>query len=300
LRAYCGSPGVIPADSIIQDMPKLKVQTRIKFPRFTPVVSLIDKRSWFWDDLPLPWIIVRLAELVKNKALMERVSSKGLHDFLGFDGKILLSTVMEDELLDRLTSSDYVRIINKAQPDATMTPDSYTYLDDPLCLSWQQTLKQVKLASSFSELAVPVIGLIKGAISKQIEWSTKKTIALVCQSFAIPSRELAKLKLLDGVIATVTKVLRESMMDTQVLLYGLSYPYRRKEKMFAYSGLSWFIGAKKGYYYKGANTCFITDTSVRFEECHCAACKGRMAYQLKDDEKSFAIHNLLQTIERFA
>jgi len=231
---------------------------------------------------------------------MYNVSSRGFHDFLGFDGKILLSTVMEDELLNKFTSNDYLRMIKDIRPDATMTPDSYTYLDDPLCLSWEQTLKQAKLASTFSEFDVPIIGLIKGAISKQIDWSTKKAIELGCQSFVIPSRELAKLKLLDGMIATVMKVLRESGIDTQVLLHGLSYPFKRRDEAFTYSGLSWFISAKKGYYYKGMNTCFITDTSVRFEECHCAACKGRMAYQLKDDEKSFVLHNLLQTIERFA
>ncbi|MBO3803386.1 MAG: hypothetical protein JTT11_05870 [Candidatus Brockarchaeota archaeon] len=275
------------------------MRTKIKLLRFTPVIKLTDKKSWLWNDVSLPWIVVRLSELIKNKALRERVSSIGFHDFLGFDGKILLSTVMEDELLDNYASRDYIRIIKDTQPDATMTPDSYTYLDDPLCLSWQQTMKQVKLASAFTELDIPVIGLIKGAISKQIEWSTKKAIELGCQSFAIPSRELAKLKLLDGVAATVTKVLKERKIDTQVLLYGLSYPFRRRDKTFVYSGLSWFISANKGYYYKGMNTCFITDTSVRFEECHCSACKGRMAYALKDDEKSLALHNLLQTIERF-
>jgi hypothetical protein len=141
LREYCSSPNVIPADYIIQTMPKLKAQTKVKFQRFIPVISLTDKRSWFWDDLPLPWIVVRLADLVKDKALMQRVISRGLHDFLGFDGKILLSTVMEDELLDELTLGDFLGMISEIRPNATMTPDSYTYLDGPLCLSWQQTLK---------------------------------------------------------------------------------------------------------------------------------------------------------------
>ena len=88
---------------MVQTMAKLKVQIMVRFPRFVPVVRLTDESSWFWNDLPLPWIVVRLAELVKNKALRQRVSSRGLHDFLGFDGKILLSTVMEDEILDELT-----------------------------------------------------------------------------------------------------------------------------------------------------------------------------------------------------
>lgn len=229
---------------------------------------------------------------------MQGVLSRGLHDFLGYDGKILLSTVMEDELLDELTPDDYIRMISEIRPDATMTPDSYTYLDDPLCLSWQQTLKQAAFSSAFSELNIPVLGLIKGVIWKQIAWSTEKAIELGCESFVVPSRELAKLDLLDGVVSAITSVLRKNRENTQLLLYGLSYPLRRRGT-FVYSGFSWFISAKKGYYHKGKHSFFPTDTYVRFEECHCAACNGRMPTQLKDDLRSFALHNLLQTVKRF-
>jgi len=279
-------------------MSKLKVRIKARFPRFVPVVRLTDKSSWFWNDLPLPWIVVRLAELVKDKALMQRVSSCGLHDFLGFDGKILLSTVMEDELLDALTPKDYIGMINDIRPDATMMPDSYTYLDDPLCLSWEQTMKQAIFSSAFSELDIPVVGLIKGVIWKQIAWSAERAIELGCGSFAIPSRELAKQGLLDGKISAVTNALRKGKEDAQLLLYGLSYPLRKRGE-FVYSGLSWFIGAKNGLYYKGNTSFLVTDTSIGSEECHCATCKGRMAPQLKDDIRSLALHNLLQTLGRF-
>jgi hypothetical protein len=141
------------------------------------------------------------------------------------------------------------------------------------------------------------VGLIKGAIWKQIAWSTEKAIELGCESFALPSRELVKLGLFDGVISAIMSVFRKSKKDIQLLLYGLSYPLRGS--MFVYSGLSWFIGAKKGYYYKGKHSFFPTDTYMRFEECSCIACNGRMPTQLKDDLRSFALHNLLQTVERF-
>jgi len=279
-------------------MPKLKVRTKVEFSRFIPVIRLTDESSWFWDDFSLPWIVVRLAELVKDKALMQSVSSRGLHDFLGFDGKILLSTVMEDELLDALTPEDYVRMINNIRPDATMTPDSYTYLDDPLCLSWEQTLKQAAFSRAFSELDIPVVGLIKGVIWKQIAWSAERAIELGCGSFAIPSRELAEEGLLDGVVSAVTTALSKGKEDAQLLLYGLSYPLRKRSE-FVYSGLSWFIGAKNGYYYKGNASFLVTDNSIGSEDCHCFACNGRMSDQLKDDIRSLALHNLLQTMGRF-
>jgi len=283
---------------MIEAMPKLKVRTKVELTRFVPLVRLSDERSWLWDDLSLPWIIVRLAELVKNKTLMQSVSSRGLHDFLSFDGKILLSTVMEDELLDELKPYDYIGMINDIRPDATMTPDSYTYLDDPLCLSWEQTLKQAAFSRAFSELDIPVVGLIKGVIWNQIAWSVKRAIELGCGSFAIPSRELAEEGLLDGVISAVTTALSKGKEDAQLLLYGLSYPVRKRCK-FAYSGLSWFIGARNGLYCKGSTSFLVTDNSIRSEECRCVACRGKMAPQLKDDVRSLALHNLLQTVGRF-
>ncbi|MBO3804027.1 MAG: hypothetical protein JTT11_09210 [Candidatus Brockarchaeota archaeon] len=280
-------------------MPKLKVRTEVELPRFAPVVRLTDERSWFWDDLSLPWIVVRLSEFVKNKALTQEVSSRGLHDFLGFDGKILLSTVMEDELLDALTPKDYVGMINDIGPDATMTPDSYTYLDDPLYLSWEQTMKQAAYSRAFSELDIPVVGIVKGVIWKQIAWSAERAIELGCGSFVIPSRELAALGLLDGVVSAVTSVLRRCKISAQLLLYGISHPQRWGRGEFAYSGLSWFIGAKNGYYFKGNASYPITDASIKSEECRCDACRGRAANQLKNDVRSLALHNLLQAMGRF-
>jgi len=122
---------------------------------------------------------------------------------------------------------------------------------------------------------------------------------LGCGSFAIPSRELAQQGLLDGVVSAVTTALRKGKEDAQLLLYGLSYPLRRSRGEFAYSGLSWFIGAKNGLYCKGSTSFLVTDAGIGSEDCRCAACRGRMAPQLKDDVRSLALHNLLQTIGRF-
>ena len=82
------------------------------------------------------------------------------------------------------------------------------------------------------------------------------------------------------------------------MLYGLSYPLRRRGE-FAHSGLSWFIGARNGLYYKGSTSFLVTDASIGSEGCRCAACRGRTAPQLKDDIRSLALHNLLQTVGRF-
>lgn len=86
---------------------------------------------------------------------MAQASSKGLHDYFGFNGKILLSTVMPDELIDRLETKDYFKLINDLKPDATMVPDNYTYTDVPLYQSWSQTIRLVSFANEFLKLNIP-------------------------------------------------------------------------------------------------------------------------------------------------
>jgi hypothetical protein len=159
-------------------------------------------------------------------------------------------------------------------------------------------MKQVSFSRAFSELDIPMVGIIKGVLWKQIAWSAERAMGLGCGSFAIPSRELAEQGLLDGVISAVISVLRRGKEEGRLLLYGLSYPLRGRGE-FAYSGLSWFIGAKNSLYYKGGTSFLVTDNRIGSEGCRCAACRGRTADQLKDDIRSLALHNLLQTVGRF-
>ena len=291
LREYCRTVTHSLPHYVAEVAPNPKARSDVSLPRFVPVVSLTDERTWFWHEIQHAWIIARMAELVKNKSLAWKVSSQGLHDFLGFEGKILLSTVMEDELLDKLTLKDYAEIVAAARPDATMVPDVYTYLDDPLCLSWQQTIKSANLAKAFSGFDVPVVGLVKGAIGKQVAWSTQNIVALGYQTAALPCRELVRLDLLDGMLMGIVGILRKRTREPRLLLYGLSYPLGKYQRELSYSGFSWFINAKRGLYQKQGNVRFLTDTTVRFEECGCVACKGKIALDLREDVKTLALHN---------
>ena len=105
---------------------------RINFPRFIPEIDATDERSWVWmDGFQVSAVFVPLWQLLANEDVLAQASSKGLHNYLGFDGKILLSTVMPDELIDKLRTEDYFKLINDLKPDATMIPDNYTYTDVP-------------------------------------------------------------------------------------------------------------------------------------------------------------------------
>ncbi len=78
-------------------------------------------------------VVVKLQDLLsKNgKAFNSRfnsiVAAGGLHNFLGFEGEIILSTIMRDYAIFGCTSSTYVDAVNLLGPDCYFTPDGETY-----------------------------------------------------------------------------------------------------------------------------------------------------------------------------
>lgn len=292
LRPYCPIGGRQPP--VPEQLPPtgFRSRTKIGLPAFIPIISVMDRRSWFWTDFQLPMVVVRLAELIGKRGILSQVSKTGLQDFLGYDGRIILSTIMPDELIDELEHKDYLRLITELKPDATMIPDNYTYYDDPLYLSWSQTIRLARNAFSFLELEMPVIGLIKGAVPGQVSWSMQRLIEMGYVTFALPARELSQSSLLDLVSIMALRSLEENKLDGEIMVYGPSHKYWRLKKA-SYASLSWFLEAKGGAYFKGGVPYDITDTNIRFGRCDCEVCRGKMAQDLVEDVQAIASHNLL-------
>ncbi|MEM2088401.1 MAG: hypothetical protein QXF52_06985, partial [Thermoproteota archaeon] len=198
LRPYCliggkDRPPPIPIPSL-----EMRRMTRVDFSMFVPEIDITDERSWVWKDgFQMPMVFVPLWQLLTDENILSQASSKGLHDYLGFYGKILLSMVMPDELIDRLETKDYFKLIEELGPDATMVPDNYTYTDVPLYQSWSQTIRLVSFANDFLKLDVPLIGLVKGANLRQMDWAVRKQVEMGYASFAMPARELFEEEKLD-------------------------------------------------------------------------------------------------------
>ncbi|MGC8831424.1 MAG: hypothetical protein ACP5PQ_02435 [Thermoproteota archaeon] len=303
LRPYCpiGSRDRPPPVSI----PSLgrRQMPKVKFPRFVPEVDMLDQRSWIWrDGFQVSEVFVPLWQLLINENMLAQACSKGLHDYLGFDGRILLSTVMPDELIDKLETNDYFRLVNDLRPDATMVPDNYTYTDVPLYQSWSQTIRLISFANNFLKLDVPLIGLVKGANLRQMDWAVRRQVEMGYVSFAMPARELFEEEMLDYFLPLVLQTLKKSHRgsDFELLLYGVGQKLWRYKNV-SFSNLSWFLRAKHGEYYWDGLFYDLTDPSIRFEECYCEACRGIMPQEiidlwLKDKEqamKILAVHNLL-------
>ncbi|MBO3753873.1 MAG: hypothetical protein FGF53_03215 [Candidatus Brockarchaeota archaeon] len=300
LRQYCPIKTEKRTPVQIPSLSK-KVLPKINFYEFVPEIDVVDSRSWFWKyGIELPEIFVPLWQLLVNEEILKGVSSKGLHDFLEFKGRIFLSTVMPDELIDKLEADNYFKLIKGLRPDAAMIPDNYTYVDDPLFLSWSQSVRLVSLANDFLRLDIPLIGLVKGANHLQIDWAIRKQVEMGFVSFAMPVRELLEDNVLDDLLPSALMSLKyfsKTKTDFELLLYGIGRRLKYRE-MFSYSNLSWFLEAKHGRYYKEGWLYDLRDSEIRFEECDCEACKELMPQEIIDimlDDKEAGFRVLVLT-----
>jgi len=302
LKEYCPIKNKTRTPAQLPTLNK-KSMAKINFQRFVPEIDIADKRSWFWNyGIELPEIFVPLWQILVNKGVIEK-ASRGLHDYLGFNGRIFLSLVMPDELIDKLKIEDYFNLIKDLRPDATMTPDNYTYIDDPLFLSWSQTIHLVSFANYFLKLDIPLIGLVKGANLLQMDYVIRKQTKMGYSSFAMPSRELLEEDMLNdflpGVLWSLKRNSKVAKTSFELLVYGVGRKLRYKG--LSYSNLSWFIEAKQGFYFKDGFFYDLRDPSIRFEECYCEACNGMMPQEIIDlmfenEEEGFrklTLHNLL-------
>jgi len=304
LRQYCPVKTVGRAPVQTPSLGR-RPMAKVGFQGFVPEIDVNDERSWFWrHGVELPEVFVSLWQLLNNEETLRKASSKGLHDFLTFNGRIFLSTVMPDELIDKLETKDYFKLIGDLRPDATMVSDNYTYVDDPLFLSWSQTVRLVSFANDFLNLDIPLIGLVKGANHLQIDWAVRKQVEMGYVSFAMPARELLEDNLLgDFLPATIMSlrwISRRTKKDLELLVYGVGRRLKHKG-INSYSNLSWFLEAKHGCYYKDGWSYDLRDPEIRFEECDCEVCKGLMPQEIIDlmiDNKeqgfrTLVLHNLL-------
>jgi hypothetical protein len=179
-----------------------------------------------------------------------------------------------------------------------MVSDNHTYVDDPFYLSWSQTIRLVRYAAELRDIGVPVLGVIKGAISKQTQWCIERQLQLGYTSFALPVRELARLDLLDGYLTTTVYTLRKAGADPELLVYGLSHRIRRLKEA-KYTTLSWYIHAKRRFIFVGEKTRSVLYPDIEYVPCDCPACKGARPYDLLHDVRRLSLHNLLQQKVRF-
>lgn len=99
-----------------------------------PVIKVNEPSiSYIWQGLPLDCLVVRLQDLISpftfefNNVFYKIKEANGIHNFLGFNGKIILSLVMKDVFIHQFDEDRYAEVINTLKPDFYTTVDGETY-----------------------------------------------------------------------------------------------------------------------------------------------------------------------------
>ncbi|MEM3871628.1 MAG: hypothetical protein QXE05_03655 [Nitrososphaeria archaeon] len=229
--------------------------------KFLPVISLNDKRSWFWPFLKHEIVVVKLLDLIRDRKLRNNIMRIGIHNYLGFDGKVIISTIMPDEILNNLQVGNFIKIIKAIKPDAVMSLDTYTYIDDPLIISWKQTIRAVKNVTFLLEKrGIPIFGIVKGANYQQVKWCLEKYNEIGINKVVIPCREIISHKCHDA-LPLIMSMAKNYKFD--VILYG--GPLRLLTSLFKadfYANFEWFLISIKGAVYKD-NIVFLEQNEIK-------------------------------------
>lgn len=199
------------------------------------------------NDLGLPIIAISLQEFI-NPLSTRKVSKKlavamkkGLHDFLKYDGEIILTLDVRDELCNDILRRPnfYIDIFNKLVPEYVTTFDAYTYLNIPSAISTLKML-QVYVANSFLvNFDGRVIGLQLGATPFQLYLFTKALLKQNLKIIAVPAYELRRQKL-DKIIQYRLDLIRSLGGKTFALSCGPGIAKNRSIYANFYSTFSWY------------------------------------------------------------
>ena len=100
----------------------------------SPLIRLDSKETFcVLKVVPTDLVVVRYQDLISktnfqfNAIYNQIIACGGLHNFLNFQGSIVLSLIMKDRLIANSKPSQYARAINTLVPDFYTTVDGETY-----------------------------------------------------------------------------------------------------------------------------------------------------------------------------
>nr|WP_321351881.1 hypothetical protein [uncultured Methanoregula sp.] len=127
-----------------------------------------------WLDVDCQGIVIKAQHLLSkngkrtNKIFDQISKSGGIHNFIGYPGTVILSSIMPDYTLSNFLPEDYARMIETLSPDYYITPDGETYLGEYARSSREinrmihESERLIRLCPEYSP-----IGLVKGCTCQQ-------------------------------------------------------------------------------------------------------------------------------------
>jgi hypothetical protein len=139
----------------------------VKLPRFIPEIPLEEPVRLRWDRLGVKAVLVTFLNTKDEN--IEKVRSEGVHRFLGFDGMILLSTIMPDELLNEETFETTLKLIKEGGFDGVVGWDMPVYIDFPKAVNLVNLVSATLFTIRYVEEGIPTIPLLKGSDPREME-----------------------------------------------------------------------------------------------------------------------------------
>jgi hypothetical protein len=247
-----------------------------------PIIKLDAKETFeVCKAVPLKLVVVRLQDLVSkrtfkfNKVHSDIVSAGGLHRFLDFNGQILLSLIMRDEIIVNFSPNKYASAINSLNPDFYTTIDGETYEGE-----YSNSIRELKRIHRENQELVKLcpksrpIGLVKGCTENQTKLHMDLLKSMGIEDFVFHIGDFFR----HGDPEMIRKahsfsnIIRKSARC--LILYGMGSQDRLLEFSFADIYVSFkhfvtakngmkFVGTKEVKYVGGYNPSIITNNFIQ-------------------------------------
>ncbi len=156
-----------------------------------PIIKLSEqKTSRPWEKVECSGVALKAQNLLSadgkhtNKYFDDIQFADGIHSFLDYSGKIILSSIMPDKMILGFSAESYAEMINIIRPDFYLTPDGETYFGE-YELSALEINRILNDTDSLlaSCLDSQPIGLVKGCNIQQIDAHTEHLLDLGVSRF---------------------------------------------------------------------------------------------------------------------
>jgi len=103
-----------------------------------PVIKLSEPKTFRpWEKVDCFGVVIKTQHLLSvdgkrtNKIFDKIQSAGGIHSYIGYEGIVILSSIMPDKTIYGFSVNAYAAMIDALRPDFYLTPDGETYLDEP-------------------------------------------------------------------------------------------------------------------------------------------------------------------------
>jgi len=263
----------------------------------TPLVSLIDPRSWVHRHSRVNSLLIPFYEIWENSHIL-LVNHKDVHDHLDFDGSIGLSSIGPDDyVISEAYFLDFVRFSTEHNFDFVIAWDVPTYVDWSPETSWKNTLYALNQVRRLTRQGINTIGLLNGSNRDHFERCADSLLSMGIDSVAIHASDYLRHRkdgLLFALFQDAVKVVNSRFKNALVIgatdPYLIRYEGKELLSKVSVSGFSWFIDAKQGRVYGSRGRINTNEADVL---CSCSYCGNRELGALSRSTLDRAIHNFL-------